>query len=123
MIDDIDILRRVLALTATIDEGLQHMTLQFEEMRIEESMDLLETIVEGIVHVEEAMAGLIYRMPHLAPVSESAQTLKRALASLLTAYLQNNLQMCHDSLTNALLPAFRAWHDTIQALSAQVLLS
>lgn len=117
MIDEMGVLRRVVDLTLSMEEGLLHMGRQFDELRIEESLNILSIFVEGVICVDKALADLTCRLPEMASVNVAALGLQQSLISILAAYTSNNLQSCRQSLSNNLLPSFYAWQETIQKIA------
>ena len=108
-----EVIWQILSLLPTIDEALQHMTVQLDELRMEESSLLFQDVAEAISRIANSLLPLLSAeatkniLPHITD-------LRQAISQVADAYEVADLVAVQSALINRLVPAFNGWQQEIR---------
>lgn len=97
-------------LSNTVQEGLEHMKLRFEEGQLRETLFLFEDVLEAVELIENSVSSL----EQDKELWVMTGGLKGGLEMLARAYEENNVEKARNELGNNLLPAFKNWQAELE---------
>ncbi|CQR70429.1 hypothetical protein SOV_39630 [Sporomusa ovata DSM 2662] len=108
-----EVIYHIFELLPTIEEGLRHMQMQLEELRLEESAELFKNTAEAIGSIACSI------LPMLAgdndqQLFQSITHIRQSITSTINAYEQNDLATIQSTLTHQLLPAYTRWQQDLE---------
>lgn len=116
-----EVICRIFDLLQTIDDALEHMEVQLEELRMEESAVLFKDISEAISNIaNHDLLLLIYNTGEYS--LDTIINLRKAITMIINAYEQNNLAAIQCGLINRLIPAFSAWKKELKDILVPAIL-
>lgn len=107
-----EVIYHILELLPTIREALQHMQLQLEELRMEESALLFQDTAKAIGKIEGCILPLINEN-HEQSLLKAFTDIRKSIALMIDDYDENNLIAIQAALTCRLIPAFTFWQQEL----------
>lgn len=111
-----DVSIKILDLSDTIKQALEHINILLDELKLEESFVLLQDVTEGIFSIEKALYPITVQLPVRNDFPATLQNLHDSLKSLITAYENKNLADFKTVLGNVVIPNYCAWHQQVEEL-------
>jgi len=110
-----DIIGRVLRLSETTDEGLQHIYKQTMNGHFSKTMDLFTDIVSSFHEIERALMPILLDYDNLE-IEEKSQKVVDSLRIMLLAYEGTKDVRPMEVLQFSLLPGFSSWQAALYDL-------
>lgn len=110
---NIDVIKNILKLIETMEEGIVYIEVKLEDLKIEETTNVLSDTIGAYSAVESA----------LIPISEEigenqieikSDIFRGQLDALVMDYEKNNGQKAYEILNTSVKPAFKAWKEEIE---------
>lgn len=118
----IEVLNRVLALSATCQEAVAHIKGRLNEGQFESTSMLMSDVVEGFYHLEQALANLTVQLPQNNS-EQYVRQLQQALQLIVTAYEQGQPGQVMEKLQFNLEPALHRLHRELEHVLHPYMLS
>ena len=118
----IEVIRRILELLETIQEGFKHISVQVQELRYEEAMDMLNDSLDGMESIEDALKPMLKDLPENEIIKLSLE-IRTKLQMMLKDYEQNNMDSFIEVNNNIFIPTFIQWKEEINRVLMPYLLS
>lgn len=115
MNQNLEVIRQILSLLETIEEGMEHIKKQLSELRYEESFIILKDAISGIISIESAMASMEKELPENR-LDVLAAVLNKTMDNVVGSYEQGREDSVEGLMKEKLLPDFRAWKSEIEKL-------
>ena len=116
-----EVIYHILELLPTIEEALQHMQLQLDELRLEESAVLFTDTALAIGSIANTILPLLMSDNDHELIQPIAD-MRESIAMLIDAYEQQNITTIQFVLAQRLIPSFLAWqHELGQRIRPAVL--
>ena len=119
---DREVIYRVLALLPTIEQALQHMQVQLEELRLEESAALFKDTAEAIGSIANCVLPLINQATQ-SHLLKAIVDIRHSMAEIIDAYEHNDLSSIQMALTHRLIPAVTSWQQALAQIIIPTALS
>ncbi len=103
-----EISTEIMALAATIEEGLGHLNKRMGELHFEDTRYLFNDIVEAYLSIMNALEGLMEKLAPNELVEKSGQ-LQVAMEKMNHSYEANKVDEARMDMQFILFPAFKAW--------------
>lgn len=100
----------IIGLLETMEEALNHILVQLDELRLEESLAMLTDFAGGLQSIEESLARTL---PQVA--TAHGVNLRQALTHTLDAYQNGEIAPIQEQVRNHLLPSFTQWKIALQS--------
>jgi hypothetical protein len=107
-----EILKRLLELVDTCEEGLIHINKQLSEGKFEQSLEMVVNVFYSIVQVEKFIRKIQKSIPENLIGKEFKQVCM-AMDNFTYAYELNKREDKFSILETELFPAFKVWKDTL----------
>ncbi|QGG48876.1 hypothetical protein [Heliorestis convoluta] len=120
MKDQTDILRRILELSETIEEGLEHIHSQLKKGKIESTITLMEDVLTGYAEVEKSIQAIL---PELSSneLGNISSKLQKAFDLIIGHYENGRVNKVGEVMQFNLLPTYKAWrHEARRVLEPSV---
>lgn len=112
-----DVVKSVLDLAATVQEGLEHIhRRQSGGHSAESTISLFTDVVEAFAKIEKAVQPLLPSVEGGEELIAKTDALRKAVSWMMQAYEGSSDVTPLATLQFTLLPRFRAWHDALQAV-------
>lgn len=108
-----DIIGEILKLLPTMDEALQHMIIQLNELRLEESSILFQDVAEAIGSIVSSLLPLL-TVETTPSIVQQTTHLREAITQVADAYEVADLVAVKSTLIHKLIPAFHCWQQEIR---------
>ena len=102
----------ILELLPTIEEALQHMQVQLDELRLEESAVLFQDTAEAIGSIANCILPLLTSADDQSLI-QATTDMREGIAMMIDAYEQQDLAAIQLALVRRLLPAFSIWQQEL----------
>lgn len=108
-----EIFRRLLDLSDTVLEGLEHMEKQLAEIRYEESFVLLQDIVTGIDSIEKSLQPFVNDLSPNKLVIYIIE-MEKEINELVSCYENYDIVKIKDGVTSKVLPGYLQWQQELK---------
>ena len=113
----IEVIYNLLFLLETIEEGLNHMEKQLSELRYEEAFVILQDVVQGIISIDDALTHMEDEFKGLKDdsIKQAKQKLNQFISQAVGLYEEEKYQELEKEI-HLVLDAFIAWSKYIQSV-------
>ena len=108
-----EVIYRILELLLTIEAALQHMQIQLDELRLEESAVLFTDTALAIGSIANTILPLLMSGNDHELIQPIAD-MRESIAMLIDAYEQQNITTIQFVLAQRLIPSFLAWQHELE---------
>ncbi|UNC91723.1 hypothetical protein [Candidatus Contubernalis alkaliaceticus] len=108
MNDQIEVMKQIVELTDTMEEGLEHVKGQLDQRSPEKAIQLLFDTTNAFTHIEKAVQPILSEIPE-NNIQEKTDKLRSALSAMVGEYEGNSGLKGREILQFILEPAFKNW--------------
>lgn len=112
MKNNIEIIKYILLLLDTIEEGIKHAKNQFSELRYEEALNLLKDCMQGIISIESSIK--LVEFLEDEKILTLSLNLKNDIYEIFENYRIEKMQLLEKKVETKLLPDFYLWSNDLQ---------
>ncbi|AKL93778.1 hypothetical protein CACET_c02620 [Clostridium aceticum] len=109
----IEVMKQILPLLETIEEGFSHIQNQLTELRYEEALAMLQDVIEGIASIDGAMKP-IYEELMENNISNLSLLLKESISKAIHKYKRGKEINLEIQVQNEIIPVFTDWKREIE---------
>lgn len=109
----IEVIQQIFPLLDTLEEGILHIENQLKELRYEEGLMMLQDVMEGIASIESAMQPMDGELAE-NNISILLLDVKKRINGVVTSYEQGKEINLENQITQELFPAFLNWKEEIE---------
>lgn len=109
---NLEVINQILELLPTIEEALQHMKVQLDELRLEESATLFKDTAEAIERISNCVLPLLKKDCNQYLID--SVDIREGITMIIDAYEQNGLTTIQTALVHRLIPAFSSWQQELE---------
>jgi hypothetical protein len=109
----LDVMKRMVELSETCLEGMEHIKLQLNEGRFEDSIRLMTDVVEAYHRMEKSLQDFLSQ---LSPnrIEELSNPLRRAFEYVVSAYEEGEGAKALEIIQFNLLPSYKKWKGELE---------
>ncbi|TVY08426.1 hypothetical protein [Paenibacillus cremeus] len=104
----VDVMTRTLELSESCVEALEHIKLRINEGVFEDTMRLMEDLVNAVYQIETSMQSFLDQLP-LNGIEDKPTQLRSALEHVVSAYEQGNSGKALEIIQFNLFPSCKHW--------------
>ncbi|MGF7184468.1 Zn-dependent oligopeptidase [Desulfitispora alkaliphila] len=108
--DEMVVINNTIELMKTMEEGIDYVNKKFNELKVEETINMLIDLTEAFTTIEGAVSPLIVKFEE-NEIESKNEELKSALEILLKDLEQTNGKKAIDIMKLHLIPKFDAWKE------------
>jgi len=108
----ISIMRQTMDLSETIFQGLQFAEAHLEAGHYEESLEIINGVLEGMGVIDRALPKVLHQLPD-AGLTDSTDHLREVMEFVKISYVQGNFDEAGTVVKQLLIPAYVGWRDQI----------
>lgn len=108
----ITIMKQTMDLSETIFKGLQFAEAHLDAGQIEESMEIMTGVLEGMVVIDKALPKVISHFPS-NDLADTTDRLREVLEFVKNSYVQGEIDEAAAIVKQLLIPAYIGWQDEI----------
>ena len=108
--DEMVVINNTIELLKTMEEGIEYVNEKFNELKAEETINMLIDLTEAFGAIEEAISPLIVKFEE-NEIEDKSEELKSALEILLKDLEKTNGKKAIDIMKLNLIPKFNEWKD------------
>ena len=108
MNDQVEVMKKIMELTDTMEEGLAHVRNLLSERDPEKALPVLTDSAHAFANVEAALQPILHELPD-NNIQERSDMFRRALKTMVSEYENNEGLRAQELLQFFLEPAFRNW--------------
>lgn len=112
MIQNYEVIQRIIELMHTIEEGILHIKKQLTELRYEESLVLFKDSVEGIISIKNALIPLELEDNN---IDKFYITLNDSIGKVMISYEQGKQQQLYRQVED-IFRDFIIWRDEVETI-------
>jgi len=109
----IEVIKEILPLLDTMEEGAYHVKKQLSTLRYEEALGLLQDMMLGIDSIENAIQPMMDRLKENS-IEIIGATLKENVSKIITSYENGQVVTLEEQVEEKILPGFKAWKEEIE---------
>lgn len=109
MEQQLEVMRRILELSETCIEGLEHIRTRLYEGYMQEILYLVEDVLYAFCQIDFTLK-VLKLLPEIEEITDVTVEVENALSDLLYEYEQQDINAVIVRLNHELLPTFRLWN-------------
>lgn len=109
-----EVSQHILTLLPTVEEGLERMSVQLKELKIEASTELFQDVVKAVQSIANALPAALFENPDIDKLTPSISRIRQSIASFVSSYEAANITAIESCLATELLPAFKAFRQDVE---------
>ena len=113
MNDQVEVMKKIMELTDTMEEGLAHVRNMLSERAPEKALPVLTDSAHAFTSVEAALQPILHELPD-NNIQERSDMFCRALKAMVSEYENNKGLRAQELLQFFLEPAFRNWQAELE---------
>lgn len=117
----IEVLTRILELSDTLQEGIEHIQLKLAEEKIEDAKILLHDVAEALEAIDQSLSPIEEELPDNSINYLNYNLLKEIKKIILSLLEYNEMELIVNS-SKKLLPAYRMWKQEMQRVIGPLIL-
>lgn len=115
------IMKQTMDLSETIFQGLQFADAHLDAGQIEESMEIMSGVLEGMGVIDRALPKVLRQLPE-NELAGSTDHLKEVLEYVKNSYVEGNFEQAGQVVKQLLIPAYIGWqHEIFRNFSPYIL--
>jgi hypothetical protein len=118
----LDVMKRIVELAETCLEGMEHIKLQLNEGRFEDSIRLMTDVVDAYHSMEKSLQDFLSQLPPNR-IEELSNTLRSAFEYMVSAYEEGKGAMALEIIQFNLLPSYKRWKGELERILNPYLVS
>lgn len=111
----IEVMRKVLDLSETCQEAVEHIKSRLNEGELNETSSLMGDVVEGFYYMERALPGMLNVLPD-NNIQFKMQRMQQSIVLMVTAYEVEKPGQVREKLQFNLQPALRSLRNELEAV-------
>ncbi|SNS48924.1 hypothetical protein SAMN05446037_101165 [Anaerovirgula multivorans] len=108
-----EVIQQILPLLDTIKEGILHIQNQLVELRYEEALTLLQDAMKGIASIDSVMQPIYDELPE-NNIDTLFVVVKESMNKAVDSYEQGSESNLENQIEKEVLPSFKAWKEEME---------
>ncbi|WP_424766657.1 hypothetical protein [Paenibacillus sp. sgz302251] len=118
----VDVMKRTIELSEGCLEALEHITVRLNEGAFEETIRLMDDLVNGFYQIEKSLQGFISKLSG-HQLEETMNQLRNAIEHVVSSYEQGNRGKALEGIQLNLLPSFKGLNAELEVTFRPYILS
>lgn len=108
-----EVIRQTLDLLETMEEGMDHVKVRLGELNIEGNITVLTDLITAFTEVEKGITPMLEDLPENNIIKKSDK-LRKAFDIMVKEYESNKAQKTYEVMQITLQPSFKSWKEEME---------